>query len=107
MVARPKLDFRVQTVWIRSYASAWSPSEAPFTYEKEMLLEAGVTLIDLRNLFRNGCVTFDEKLDEPGALWVVEGEDDDGNQLYAEVIVVSEEQDVTIRQVGKIRTPRE
>lgn len=98
-------SFEFETVWIRSYASAWSPSDAPFSYEKEALTEAGVNLVDLRNLFRNGVVTYDEKLDEPGAFWIVEGEDDDGNFLYAELIVISELQDVTVRRVKRVRRP--
>jgi hypothetical protein len=100
-------SFEFETEWVRAYASAWSPSEAPFNYEKESLADAGVDLIDLRNLFRNGIVTYREKLEVPGAFWIVEGEDDDGNFLYAELIVISEEQNVTVRRVYKERRPEE
>lgn len=103
MVASAEESFAFQTNWLRAYASAWSPCEAGFSYAPAMLRREGVSVVDLRNLFRDGVVTYDNKLDEPGALWIVEGTDDDGTYLVAEIIVVSETMQVTVRRVKRTR----
>ena len=102
MVVEQQLEFKFQTEWIREYARAWSPMEAGFTYAPEVLRRANVFIVDLRNLLRNGVVTYDEKLDGPGALWIVEGDDGDGNLIVAEIVVISEELDVTVRSVSRV-----
>lgn len=103
MVADAEASFAFQTDWLRSYASSWSPREAGFRFAPEMLRREDVSVVDLRNIFRNGVVTFDNKLDEPGALWIVEGDDGDGNMIVAELVVISETMDVTVRRVRRLK----
>ncbi len=102
MVVKPERQFAIETDWIRGYASAWLPTEAPFKHTPAMFRREGVSILDLRNVFRNGVVTYDEKLDGPGALWIVEGDDGDGNLIIAEIVVISEELDVTVRCVKRV-----
>ena len=49
---------------------------------------------------KNGEVVYADKLDEPGAEWVVVGEDQDGRQYRLELVVISEVQNVTLRGVS-------
>ena len=102
MAAAPKRVLDIETVWIRQYARAYLPHETGFSFSAEMLRREGVTLIDVRNVFRKGVVTYANKLDDPGAIWVVEGEDVDGRQLRITVIVVSEILEVRLRKVERV-----
>lgn len=107
MSAKVKLDFSFQTDWTRAYASDWYPSEAPFKHSPDMFRREGVSVVELRNVFRFGEVTYDEKCDGPGATWIVEGDDGDGNTIVAEIVVISDAVDVTVRSVKKVRDRKE
>lgn len=89
MVARPKNEPSLATVWLRDYARTYMPTDAMFDFSPRDLRRAGLSLVDVRNLFRTGIVIFEDKLDGPGGLWVVEGLDCDGASLVASVEVHS------------------
>ncbi len=91
--------FQLETEWIRCFAKFYMPTEAGFSHEPNNLRVQGVSLINIRHVFRNGIVVFDDKLDGPGAIWVVEGQDQDERYLCLELYVVSEIQSVTLRNV--------
>jgi hypothetical protein len=80
----------VETTWIREYAKTYLPSEAGFSFSADHLREVGLTLIGIRNIFRRGYVTFSDKLDGPGAVWIVEGNDNGGDRFRLTVTVISE-----------------
>jgi hypothetical protein len=102
MVVKPERQFAFETDWIHAYASNWLPTEAPFRHTPAMFRREKISILDIRNVFRNGVVTYDEKLDGPGALWIIEGDDGDGNLILAEIVVISEELDVTVRRVERV-----
>lgn len=95
----PKSKFQTETTWIREYAKTYLPCEAGFSYSPDDLRSTGISLIQIRHVFRNGEVVFADKLDEPGAIWVVEGEDQDRLWLRLTVEVISETQSVLLREV--------
>lgn len=97
LVATPR--YSVETTWIRAYARTYIPNETPFSFPPALLRAAGVTLVDVRNICRRGRVIYADKLEEPGALWVVEGEDMQGRVVRLEIIVVSEEISVSLRDL--------
>lgn len=107
MAARPKAATALETEWLREYARTYMPTESAFSFSASELRRAGVTLIGIRNAFREGVVTFADKLDGPGAIWMVEGEDEDGNILIVELEVVTETLGVTLRKVTKLVSLRE
>jgi hypothetical protein len=102
MAAEPKRALDIETIWIRQYARAYLPNETGFSFSAEMLRREGVTLIDVRNVFRKGVVTYADKLNDPGAIWVVEGEDVDGRPLRITVIVVSEILEVRLKKLERV-----
>ncbi len=99
MPEHPKLAHAVETEWVREYARTYLPSDAAFKFRPALLRREEVTLIDIRNVLQSGVVTFSDKLDEPGAIWIVEGDDDDGRRLIVTLHVISEEVSVTLRDV--------
>lgn len=101
---QPKLGYAVETEWVRGYARTYFPSEAPFNYRPALLRRKRVALVDIRNVLRSGIVTFSDKLDEPGAIWVVEGEDADGRGIVVTLHVISETLSVTLRDVEVVRS---
>lgn len=107
MSAAPEPQFATETVWIREYAATYLPRETGFTYPPEMLRREKISLVDLRNVFRTGVVDYADKLEGPGALWMIEGSDGDGGRICAEVWVISETLEVTVRRVKRMRTLEE
>lgn len=67
----------------------------------------GATLVDIRNILRYGIVTYSDKLDEPGAIWVVEGEDANGRRLNLTLYVISETYSVTLRSVDLLESEKD
>ena len=61
-----------------------------------------MTLVDIRNVFRRGAVVQNEKLDCPGAHWVVEGDDLNGRLIRLGIVVVSEEVSVSLEEVDVV-----
>ncbi|WP_430911117.1 hypothetical protein [Methylobacterium sp. sgz302541] len=102
MVAKRRRKPSIETVWLQDYARTYLPCEAAFSYSADALRRARVSLIDIRHAFRVGRVVRSEKLDEPGAEWVVEGEDCDGRSLIIIVLVVTETLSVRVRDVRRI-----
>jgi hypothetical protein len=101
MVARPKNGPSLATVWLREYARTYLPSEAMFDFAPDDLRRAGLSLIDVRNLLRTGVVTYEDKLDGPGGLWIVEGCDCDGMKLIAAIEVRSDSYQVKLRSIER------
>ena len=96
MPPKPNSVQRIETTWLREYAKTYLPSESGFSFSDDDLRASGVNLIQVRQIFRKGYVVSAEKLDGPGALWTVEGQDNEENWFCAIVKVVSEELDVTL-----------
>jgi hypothetical protein len=90
-----------ETDWLRGYARTYLPVDCGFSYSASLLRAKGVTLLDVMHLFATGVVTWSDKLDEPGAVWVVEGEDCDGRNLVATIIVESQKLKVSLEQVER------
>ena len=99
----PKRVLGFETEWLRAYATTYMPTESGFSYPRDELLRHGVNLVNVRHVFRYGTVVFADKLDEPGALWIVEGRDQDERLLRIVLCVVSEMLDVTIRDIEILR----
>lgn len=99
-VAEP--DFKLETMWLREYATTYLPSEAGFSYQPEMFRQEHISIVDIRNVFRTGVVSYADKLDDPGAIWIVYGEDGDGEIIVAEILVISEALDVTVRKAKRV-----
>lgn len=91
-----------ETEWVRSFASTYLPCEAGFRFSPDDLKSAGVTLIAVKHAMKFGSVVYSDKLDEPGAYWIVEGQDINGNILRLELIVVSEILSVTLTNVEMV-----
>jgi hypothetical protein len=96
------VTFEVETEWLREFARTYMPCEAMFSYPVDLLRAAGVSLVDVKNLMASCTVVDNEKLDEPGALFTVVGEECDGGGLRAVFRVVSQEYDVTLMNVERI-----
>lgn len=101
MVARLKPLLSFETTWIQGYARTYLLSDASLSFPAEALRLAKVNLLDVRNVFRFGRVVYANKLNAPGALWIVEGEDCNCSFLEVTTVVVSEEYRVTIRAVRR------
>jgi hypothetical protein len=93
---KPNRVLRIETTWIREYARTYLPTEAGFSFCDDDLRESGITLIMLRHVFSHGYVTHSEKLNGPGAIWTVEGPDNDGDWYQVTIKVISAEMDVTL-----------
>lgn len=90
MPEQPQLAHALETDWVRQYARTYLPSDAAFRFRPALLRRKNVTLIDIRNVLRSGTVVFSDKLDGPGATWVVEGRDTDGRQIVVTLHVISD-----------------
>ena len=101
MAARLKPILSFETTWIQEYARTYLPEDASISFPAEVLRRAKINLLDVRNVFRFGSVVFSNKLDAPGSLWIVEGEDCNGSFLEVTTVVVSEEYRVKIRAVRR------
>jgi hypothetical protein len=93
---KPTSVLRIETTWIREYARTYLPTEAGFSFCDDDLRESGITLIVLRHVFSHGYVTRSEKLNGPGAIWTVEGPDNEGDWYQVTIKVISSEMDVTL-----------
>lgn len=100
---KPKLkrECEFETKWINEFARTYLPSESGFEFDPQYLRTSNVSLAMLRCILRNGEVVVAEKLDVPGADWVVLGEDADENQFFVTVRVISSEQSVTLRRIER------
>lgn len=93
---KPLRVLRIETTWIREYARTYLPTEAGFSFSDDDLREAGITLISLRHVFSEGYVTSSEKLNGPGAIWTIEGHDNEGNWFDVTIKVITDLMDVTL-----------
>ena len=107
---KPARALRIETTWIRNYARTYFPTEAGFSFCDDDLRRWGITLIELRHVFSHGYVTSSEKLNKPGAIWIVEGPDNEGAWYCVTIKVISQQMDVTLidanRQVEIQETTR-
>ena len=101
--SEPKPRLEPETTWLREYARTYGPHETAFEFSPGALRAAGVTILDIRHGFRDGFVVFSDKLDEPGAIWVVESETCDGLPMRAEITVITETYSVKLRSVHVVR----
>lgn len=97
---QPELEFQIETEWIRNYAKTYLPSEAGFAFLPSMMRKRGFNIIQVRHVMKTGRVVYSEKLNEPGAEWIVVGHDQDGARLRLELVVVSDVQKVVLRDVS-------
>ena len=81
MVSEPRRKLSFETEWLRGYVQTYLPSDSVFSVCPDDLRVEGISLTDLNHVFRCGEVVFSEKLDGPGAEWVVVGENCDGDKL--------------------------
>jgi hypothetical protein len=103
MTPPEKSPLQIATTWIREWAQTYLPNEAGFSWCADDLRAADLTLVAVRHVLKHGTVVFNEKLDRPGATWIVEGEDNDGNRFRLKLTVISEEMDVTLENATKIK----
>ena len=99
-----KANFAFETEWLREYARTYEPSDAGFTFRPQQLREQRISLVQIRDAMRSGTVLDAEKLDEPGAIWTVFGEDCDGVGFDLIVHVVSEIFSVELIRVSVFQT---
>lgn len=102
---KPKPELSLETDWVRGWATTCEPSEAQLSYSPTRLRGAGTNITFIRRVMRTGKVVARDKLDGPGAVWVVEGVDPEGNWLRLTLTVVSESQDVRLRDVEVFKLP--
>lgn len=89
MPPQPKDVLRIETVWLREYARTYLPCEAGFSFPAARLRAAQLSLLGVTMIFHNGIVVFADKRDEPGAIWVVEGSDENSVPFRLTVAVVT------------------
>jgi len=99
MPPQPQRLFKIETIWIREYATTYLPTEAGFSFSDEDLRASGITLVAVKHMLSRGRVVFADKLDAPGAIWVVEGPDSEDNWYRATIRVISENLDVTLMEI--------
>lgn len=102
MPALPKRVLKLETVWIQGFANTYLPSEAGLIYSPQCLRDAGISLIGIRNVLRRGYVVFSDKLDGPGARWVIEGDNNEGERFRLTATVITEQLSVDIRKVERV-----
>ena len=107
MAATAKAATAAETEWLHDYARTYLPTESAFSFRPSDLRRAGVTLVGIRNAFREGVVIFADKPDGSGAIWTVKGTDGDGNVLLIELKVSIDRLSVTLRNVTKLASERE
>jgi hypothetical protein len=93
---------KIETVWLREYANTYLPAETSFSYCPEVLRRHRLSLIDVRELFRCGRMVHATKLDEPGAIWMVEAEMEDGRRFRLEVHVISDLMELSLKDVEEL-----
>ena len=87
------------TDWIRDYAKTCIPADASFEYSASYLTAQGFTLLDVLQLFRSGTVTYADKLEGPGGIWVVEGFDTEDHFVTAVILVFYEHSIVRLHSI--------
>jgi hypothetical protein len=105
MGPQPKRVCSLETVWIREFAKTYMPSEAGLTYSPQNLRDAGISVIGIRNVLRRAHVVFADKLDGPGARWVIEGDNNDGERFRLTATVITEQLAVDLSKVEKLSVP--
>jgi hypothetical protein len=103
MPPKPKAVCHIETVWIREFARTYLPSEAGLTYAPQHLRDARISLVGIRNVMREGHVVFAAKLDGPGALWVIEDDNNDEEMFRLTVKVITEQLDVNLQKVERVQ----
>src|SRR4051812_13786782 len=102
MPPQPKRAFRHETTWIREYAKTYLPNEVGFSYEPQDLRDAGISIIGIRNIFRRGRVVYRNKLEGPGAVWIIEGDNNDEERFRLTVVVISESIAVSLMRAERV-----
>ena len=102
MPPQPKNVCSLETVWIREFAKTYSPAEVGLSYPPQRLREAGISLIGIRNVFRRGYVVFADKLDGLGARWVIDGENNEGENFRIVADVITEQMAVDLKRVERV-----
>jgi hypothetical protein len=102
MPPQPKHVLKIETVWIREYAKTYLPCEAGFSFRATRLREARLSLLGVIMIFRSGYVIFADKLDDPGAIWVVEGDDENSVRFRLTITVVTETLAVDLLKVERL-----
>jgi hypothetical protein len=102
MPPQPKDVLKIETVWLREYARTYLPCEAGFSFPAARLRDAGLSLLGVMMIFRNGYVVFADKLDQPGAIWVVEGVDENLVSFRLTMTVVTEMLAVDLVRVERL-----
>lgn len=94
---------QIETEWLRGYASSSLSDGCDVEYRPRALITSGITLTDLLCLFRTGTVVWADKLDRPGALWVVEGVDSEECWLSATIEVETQVLRVIVVSVTRVQ----
>lgn len=94
---------RIETTWIRGYGRTYLPSEAGFSFSADDLRASGITLVTVRRVLSHGYVVCADKLDGPGAIWIVEGQDNEEKWYRATLRVISEILDVTLIEIEQMK----
>lgn len=81
---------KLETEWIRSWARIYLPYETATVFSAEAFRKGDLSLVDLMHVLGAGIVVHAEKLDEPGARWVVVGEDAEERRIQVTIVVISE-----------------
>jgi hypothetical protein len=102
MSPQPKQVLMTETIWIQEYAKTYLPTEAGFSYSPEHLRQTGLDLVAIRNVLRSGYVVYADKLDDPGALWIVESDDNEGTRCRVTLTVISEILGVSLMKVERV-----
>lgn len=94
---------KIETNWLRAYARTYLPCEDALEYSPEAFRQADVDLLQFACLLRRGRVVFADKLDGPGAVWIVEGQDCDDNELRATLLVQTQEMSIRVHDVERLQ----
>jgi hypothetical protein len=106
-VKRGRKFLKIETEWLRAYARTYLPCEDALVYPPEVFRREHVDLLHFACLLRRGRVVSAEKLDEPGAVWIVEGQDCDDNDLRATLVVQTQEMSLRILDVERLHREQE
>lgn len=104
---RGRKFLKTETVWLRHWARTYLPCDDALEYPPEAFRRQGVNLLHFGCLLRGGWVVFADKLDEPGAIWVVEGQDCDDSDLRATLIVRTQEMSIRVVKVERLEREQE
>lgn len=92
-----KLD--VETEWLRGWASTYLPMDCSLTYSASLFRTVSFTLVHLMHALRRGVVIDADKLDAPGARWIVVSENCDGALCEVVLRVVTDTMHVEVESV--------